>query len=224
MTMGSMSPRGKHTGQGQWCLGAQGYTDTRVDCLREPRRRHDHRRGDRAVPGHPRAGQGRAGLRRPQSRRLHPHALMRVLFDNGTLRGVAAALQGHTVDEVRSHGWDTLRNWRAARRGRSGRVRRVVTTDRHIRYQQNLTGRKIAIVVLGKGRWRLIRSGSPLSARAALLKSGRKAFDRELRVLAKDLSLHGAGCGQFQAGTDANRLRPVPHARPCRPARLDQRR
>ena len=94
----------------------------------------------------------------------------------------------------------------------------------HIRYQQNLTGRKIAIVVLGKGRWRLIRSGSPLSARAALLNSGRKAFDRELRVLAKDLSLHGAACGQFQAGTDTNRLRPVPHARPCRPARLDQRR
>ena len=32
-----------------------------------------------------------------------------------------------------------------------------VTTDRNIRYQQNLAGRKIAIVILGKGRWRLIR-------------------------------------------------------------------
>ena len=32
-----------------------------------------------------------------------------------------------------------------------------VTTDRNLRYQQNLTGRKIAVVVLGKGRWRLIR-------------------------------------------------------------------
>ena len=31
-----------------------------------------------------------------------------------------------------------------------------VTTDRNLRYQQNLTGRKIAIVVLGVGRWRLI--------------------------------------------------------------------
>ena len=26
------------------------------------------------------------------------------------------------------------------------------------RYQQNLTGRNIAVVVLGKGRWRLIRA------------------------------------------------------------------
>ena len=34
----------------------------------------------------------------------------------------------------------------------------LVTTDRNIRHQQNLTARKIAIVVLGKGRWRLIKN------------------------------------------------------------------
>ena len=33
----------------------------------------------------------------------------------------------------------------------------LLTTDKNLRYQQNLGGRKIAIVVLGKGRWRLIR-------------------------------------------------------------------
>jgi hypothetical protein len=33
----------------------------------------------------------------------------------------------------------------------------LVTTDKNIRYQQNLAGRRIAIVVLGKARWRLIR-------------------------------------------------------------------
>ena len=33
----------------------------------------------------------------------------------------------------------------------------LLTTDRNIRYQQNLTGRKIAIVVLDNGRWRLIK-------------------------------------------------------------------
>jgi hypothetical protein len=35
---------------------------------------------------------------------------MRVLFDNGTPRGVAAALKNHVVEEARSHGWDTFRN------------------------------------------------------------------------------------------------------------------
>ena len=35
---------------------------------------------------------------------------MRILFDNGTPRGVAAALPDHIVDEARLRGWDTLRN------------------------------------------------------------------------------------------------------------------
>ncbi len=33
-----------------------------------------------------------------------------------------------------------------------------VTTDRNLRFQQNLAGRRIAIVVLGSGRWRLIKN------------------------------------------------------------------
>lgn len=35
---------------------------------------------------------------------------MRILFDNGTPRGVASVLLGHVVEEARLHGWDTLRN------------------------------------------------------------------------------------------------------------------
>ena len=37
----------------------------------------------------------------------------------------------------------------------------LLTTDTSIAYQQNLEGRKIAIVVLGKGRWRLIKPMLP---------------------------------------------------------------
>ena len=36
----------------------------------------------------------------------------------------------------------------------------LLTTDKNLLYQQDLTGRKIAIVVLGKGRWRLIKPPS----------------------------------------------------------------
>ena len=35
---------------------------------------------------------------------------MRVLFDNGTPRGIGAALTDHIVEEARAHEWDTLRN------------------------------------------------------------------------------------------------------------------
>jgi hypothetical protein len=83
---------------------------------------------------------------------------MRILFDNGTPRGVASALVGHTVEEARSHGWDTLRNGELLDAAEAAGFDVFLTTDRNIRHQQNLTGRRIAIVVLSKGRWRLVKS------------------------------------------------------------------
>ena len=35
---------------------------------------------------------------------------MRVLFDNGTPRGVAVGLPGHIIEQACSRGWDVLRN------------------------------------------------------------------------------------------------------------------
>ena len=81
---------------------------------------------------------------------------MRVLFDNGTPRGVAATLAAHVVEEARSRGWDTLRNGELLDAAEAAGFDVFVTPDRNIRYQQNLTNRKIAVVVLGNGRWRLI--------------------------------------------------------------------
>ena len=83
---------------------------------------------------------------------------MRILFDNGTPRGIAAALLGHVVEEARSHGWDILRNGELLDAAEAAGFDVFLTTDRNLWYQQNLTGRTIAIVVLGKGRWTLIRS------------------------------------------------------------------
>jgi hypothetical protein len=83
---------------------------------------------------------------------------MRVLFDNGTPRGLAAALSDHVVEEARSRGWDTLTNGQLLDAAEAAGFEVFVTTDRNIRYQQNLLDRKIAIVVLGKARWKLIRN------------------------------------------------------------------
>ena len=82
---------------------------------------------------------------------------MRVLFDNGTPRGVAAALKNHVVEECRSRGWDSLRNGELLDAAEAAGFDVLVTTDRNMRHQQTLTGRKIAVVILSKGRWRLIR-------------------------------------------------------------------
>lgn len=42
----------------------------------------------------------------------------------------------------------------------------LVTTDRNMPYQQNLNVRKIAVVVLGKGQWALIK---PYASTVALV-------------------------------------------------------
>src|SRR5882724_4539172 len=82
---------------------------------------------------------------------------MLVLFDNSTPRGIARELQGHTIKESREQGWDTMCNGELLDAAEAAGFDLLLTTDQNIRYQQNLTGRKIAIVVIGKGRWRLIR-------------------------------------------------------------------
>ncbi len=86
---------------------------------------------------------------------------MRVLFDNGTPRGVAAALKDHVVEEARARGWDALRNSELLDAADAAGFDVFLTTDRNIRHQLNLAGRRIAVVVLSKGRWRLIKQKLP---------------------------------------------------------------
>jgi hypothetical protein len=82
---------------------------------------------------------------------------MLILLDNAVPRGIRQYLSGHIVTECRDRGWDTLSNGELLTAAEAAGFEVLVTTDKNIRYQQNLTGRKIAIVVLGEGRWRLIK-------------------------------------------------------------------
>jgi hypothetical protein len=86
---------------------------------------------------------------------------MRILFDNGTPRGVASALVGHTVEEARSRGWDSLRNGELLTAADAAGFDVLLTTDRNMRYQQSLEGRRLAVVALSKARWRLIKRMLP---------------------------------------------------------------
>ena len=73
---------------------------------------------------------------------------MLILFDNGAPQGVARALRAHTVITAQARGWDKLTNGALLAAGEEAAVDLPFTTDRNIRHQQNLTGRKIALVVL----------------------------------------------------------------------------
>jgi predicted nuclease of predicted toxin-antitoxin system len=83
---------------------------------------------------------------------------MLVLFDNGTPRTLARFLiDHHTVTEARARGWEELENGELLNEAEAAGFEVLVTTDKNLGYQQNLAGRRIAIVVLGQGRWTLIK-------------------------------------------------------------------
>ena len=82
---------------------------------------------------------------------------MLILFDNNTPRGLARSLVGHTVVEARERGWARLKNGDLIVAGESAGFGVLVTADKNIQYQQNLTGRTIALVVLSEQRWTMVR-------------------------------------------------------------------
>jgi len=80
-----------------------------------------------------------------------------ILLDNNVPRGLARALPTHTVVESRERGWHLFKNGDLLNAAEGAAFDLLVTSDKSIQYQQNLTGRKLAVVVLSQGRWRLIR-------------------------------------------------------------------
>lgn len=82
---------------------------------------------------------------------------MKVLFDNGTPKPIARSLTGHDVTFAREIGWHELGNGELIRKAEDAGFQVLLSTDKNIRYQQNLSGRKIALVVLGHQQWPVVR-------------------------------------------------------------------
>jgi len=82
---------------------------------------------------------------------------MLVLFDHVTPSGVARFLPGHTVTKAKDRGWDTLTNGELLAEAEHAGFDVLLTADKNMRYQQNLRGHKIAIVVLSTPQWPVVR-------------------------------------------------------------------
>jgi len=83
---------------------------------------------------------------------------MIILFDHGTPKGLARALPEHTIVTAQARGWDKLNNGALLNAAEEAVIDLLLTTDRRIRYQQNLAGRRIALVVLtGTTKWARVR-------------------------------------------------------------------
>ena len=77
---------------------------------------------------------------------------MRVLFDQGTPVPLRRSLSGHEVVTAFEAGWSEISNGELLAKAEE-QFNALVTTDKQLRYQQNLTGRAIAILVLPYASW-----------------------------------------------------------------------
>lgn len=82
---------------------------------------------------------------------------MKVLFDQGTPAPLRHCLAGHEVSTAHEQGWSLLRNGDLLAVAEQAGFEVFVTTDRNLKYQQNLAGRELAIVVLLSTSWPRIR-------------------------------------------------------------------
>ena len=82
---------------------------------------------------------------------------MLILFDHSTPAPLRYALAGHVVVEAIERGWERLVNGVLLDTAEEEGFEVFVTADKNMRYQQNLTGRKIAVVVLGNAQWPVLR-------------------------------------------------------------------
>ncbi|WP_008312843.1 DUF5615 family PIN-like protein [Leptolyngbya sp. PCC 6406] len=78
---------------------------------------------------------------------------MKILFDQGTPAPLRHHLSGHSVDTAYERGWSQFTNGDLLTIAEQENYDVMITTDRNLRYQQNLSDRQIAIVVLLSTSW-----------------------------------------------------------------------
>jgi predicted nuclease of predicted toxin-antitoxin system len=84
---------------------------------------------------------------------------MRILFDQGTPVPLRRHLTGHSVVTAYELGWTELANG-ALLDAAEAEFDALVTTDQNLRHQQNLVGRRLAILVLPTTSWPKIQAHS----------------------------------------------------------------
>ena len=78
---------------------------------------------------------------------------MKILFDHGTPSPLRKHLAEHSVDRSAENGWELLENGELIQKAEDGGYDIIVTTVQSMRYQQNLAGRRLAVVVLMSTAW-----------------------------------------------------------------------
>jgi predicted nuclease of predicted toxin-antitoxin system len=83
---------------------------------------------------------------------------MKLLFDQGTPVPLRNHLPNHLVETAYERGWSQLKNGDLLSCAEAEGFDALLTTDQNLRYQQNLSGRKISVIVLMTTSWPRIKN------------------------------------------------------------------
>lgn len=84
--------------------------------------------------------------------------MARILLDQNVPHGLRRLLAAHDVTTAVRLGWQRLRNGELIAAAEDARFDIFITGDKNLRHQQNMGGRRIAVLVLGSIRWSSIRA------------------------------------------------------------------
>ena len=103
---------------------------------------------------------------------------LRILLDKNVPVGVHRFLSGHEVRTFVDMHWDPqLENGVLLREAEAAGFDVIMTSDQNIAYQQHLTGRTFALVVLGSNTWPIVHDdGASIRAKVEAARPRSYAF------------------------------------------------
>ena len=103
---------------------------------------------------------------------------MKIILDESTPQKLRLLIEGsHEVVTTWFQGWSGLKNGALLSAAEEAGFDLFITADQELGYQQNLTGRKIAILVLSTNNWSLVKANMPeITTAINAAKSGSFAF------------------------------------------------
>jgi len=82
---------------------------------------------------------------------------VKVIFDNSTPAPLAAFLIGHKISMCPKLGWARMGNGELLTAAEAAGFELMISADQNLKYQQNLTKRRIALIVLGSNDWSIVQ-------------------------------------------------------------------
>lgn len=101
--------------------------------------------------------------------------MRRILLDQNAPLGLRQILTGYDVKTAYEMGWDAIANGRLLSAAESAGFAIMITSDQNIGRQQNLSGRRIALVVLTTNHWLTVKSRAA-AVRKACHESGEGTY------------------------------------------------